>query len=221
MEKKGTMHLGEKVMISDPCYGLNTWCQGVLENVLPGEYECSARRRDNGYWGGRVDAIKVVHRNYINEPLNEHMEEFAIGVDSGQAGIFDYEYYEQYHTDANDREHVNDNWYKMCCDTTSYTIENPNFKPFNWDEYGPFDELNDADDADRLIELMKKFRQYRESDNAWRRITKPDAGVIDGHGFVSSSGDGDGCYNCWTAQNADGKTVSIRVEFVYDGEEEE
>ena len=35
---KTTIKLGNKVMVSDPCYGLDTWCQGVLENVLPGNY---------------------------------------------------------------------------------------------------------------------------------------------------------------------------------------
>lgn len=32
----GTFSLGTKVMVSDPCYKLNTWCQGVLENVKSG-----------------------------------------------------------------------------------------------------------------------------------------------------------------------------------------
>ena len=35
--------LNSKVMISDPCYGLNTWCQGIIEGVLPGNYNCKAK----------------------------------------------------------------------------------------------------------------------------------------------------------------------------------
>ena len=51
------IQLGEKVMVSDPCYGLNTWCQGVLENVLPGDYRCNIEYSDEGDWGMRVSAI--------------------------------------------------------------------------------------------------------------------------------------------------------------------
>ncbi len=29
------IELGDKVMVSDPCYDLDIWCQGVLENVKP------------------------------------------------------------------------------------------------------------------------------------------------------------------------------------------
>ena len=110
------IRLGNKVMVSDPCYGLNTWCQGVLENVLPGIYDCEVEYSDEGDWGVRVSAIEVVHEDcgiYRFE-----MADFAVGVDSGQAGIFDYEYYAQHHTDCTERPHVDDDWYDRVCDIT-------------------------------------------------------------------------------------------------------
>lgn len=112
-----TIRLGSKVMVSDPCYGMDTWCQGVLENVLPGDYQCHVEYSGEGVWGRRVAAIEVVHRDY-DGVIKYEPEYFDVGVDSGQAGIFDYEYYTQYHDHANKYPHVNDDWYDMVCKIT-------------------------------------------------------------------------------------------------------
>lgn len=172
-ENKGVITLGEKVMVSDPCYGLGTWCQGVLENILPGQYDCVMERSDEGDWGMRVSAIEVTHFDYKGKFLALHLEKFYVGVDSGQAGIFDYEYYAKHHMDSTERPHVDDNWYDRVCDKT--------------------------------------YTDYF------------DGNTIDSLGFVSSSGYGDGGYDCWTGRNEDGKIVCIRVEFIseYDEEEED
>ena len=116
---KGTIRLGSKVMVSDPCYGLNTWCQGVLENVLPGTYDCYVEHSDEGDWGIRVSAIEITHISYKDKPI-EYIDpqDFEVGVDSGQAGIFDYKYYKKYHSDAKERPHVDDNWYDTVADIT-------------------------------------------------------------------------------------------------------
>lgn len=106
------IRLGNKVMVSDPCYELGTWCQGVLDNVLPGTYDCEVEYSDEGAWGERVAAIEVVHQDCgISAYEAEH---FTVGVDSGQAGIFDYDYYAQYHTD----DECDDDWYDRVCDIT-------------------------------------------------------------------------------------------------------
>ena len=105
--------LENKVMVSDPCYGLNTWCQGVLENVLPGTYDCEVEYSDEGDWGTRVAAIEVTHQDY-DGIIRFEPEDFEVGVDSGQAGIFDYDYYCKYHTD----DDVNDDWYDKVCKIT-------------------------------------------------------------------------------------------------------
>ena len=110
------IRLGNKVMVSDPCYGLNTWCQGVLENVLPGIYDCRVEYSDEGAWGERVSAIEVIHADCGIRIYEE--ADFEVGVDSGQAGVFDYEYYCKYHTDDNDRNHVDDDWYDKVYDIT-------------------------------------------------------------------------------------------------------
>lgn len=98
--------LENKVVVSDPCYELDTWCAGTLTNVLPGEYNCDIVKKTNRC-GERVSHLYAIHSDY-NVDLNDIKEEqdFEVGVDSGTAGIFDYEYYAIYHIGRTD-----DQWY--------------------------------------------------------------------------------------------------------------
>ncbi len=208
---KGIITLGNKVMVSDPCYGLNTWCQGVIENVLPGNYDCNVEYKDEGDWGIRVSAIEVTHIDYDRCMFDEEREAFDVGVDSGQAGIFDYDYYVKFHSDQSVRPHVDDDWYDKCGGLTYYHEKNPNYEPFDWVKY------KDCD-AD---ELHKAFTEYNSSDRSMRYFGRLDGNTIDGLGLVSSSGFGDGGYECWTCKNDDGKVISIRVEFITDRYDDE
>lgn len=202
---KTTIRLGNKVMVSDPCYGLGTWCQGILENVLPGNYNCEVEYSDEGDWGERVSAIEVVHENYDRSTEFEP-ENFEVGVDSGQAGIFDYDYYTKYHSDSTVRDHVDDDWYDRVCNLTCINVKNPNYEEFDWD-------------ADNCFE---RYQKYSGSEKCFKYIQKLTANSIDERGFVSSSGFGDGGYICWTSRDNDGHIIAIRVEFItgYDEEEE-
>lgn len=79
--------LSENVMVSDPCYSLDTWCQTKLDNVLPGLYNVEVDKHDEGTgWGVRVSSITVIHEDYVDDgDWEQHSE---CGVDSGQCGIF-------------------------------------------------------------------------------------------------------------------------------------
>ena len=79
--------LSENVMVSDPCYTPDTWCQTKLDNVLPGLYNVEVERHDEGTgWGVRVSSITVIHKDYTDtDDWEQHSE---CGVDSGQCGIF-------------------------------------------------------------------------------------------------------------------------------------
>lgn len=110
LEYIGTVSLGTKVMVSDPCYKLNTWCQGVLENVKSGIWEAYLKMIDTEIWGIRVAELITISSEHCEDYLaimDEH-QEFEVGVDSGCAGIFDYEYYCKCHTD----EDNNEDWYE-------------------------------------------------------------------------------------------------------------
>lgn len=204
---KGFIALDNKVMVSDPCYGMNTWCQGVVDNVLKGNYKCTVETSDEGEWGRRVSAIKVVHEDYVKKFLEYSKENFEVGVDSGQAGIFDYEYYKKYHSDDNEAEHVNDDWYWRVCEITESRIKNPNYEEFDYEKH-----------KDDFIEAHV---EYMKSNKSYPYLTINDGNTIDGLGFASSSGYGDGGYCCWTAHNEEGKIVAILVEYITEDNEEE
>ena len=78
--------LSENVMVSDPCYSLDTWCQTKLNGVLPGKYNVDVQKSDEGDWGTRVSSITVIHEDY--EDTDDWEQHSECGVDSGQCGIF-------------------------------------------------------------------------------------------------------------------------------------
>lgn len=116
---KGDIVLGTSVMVSDPCYSIGTWCQGVVGNVVPGTYKCYVEHCQDSFWGDRVSAIEVVHADYNHSELDYVETNFEVGVDSGQAGIFNYNYYKKYHEDDNGHKRLNDDWYDKVCGLTS------------------------------------------------------------------------------------------------------
>lgn len=89
------IQLGNKVMVSDPCYSVGTWCQKVVNNVWPGNYSVFCKKVDVGGWGNRVSMLMAVHEDHVSTPLKWKREgsRGIIGVDSGQAGIFDMSTY--------------------------------------------------------------------------------------------------------------------------------
>lgn len=107
---KTTIELGNVVMVSDPCYEDPTWCQAKLDNVLPGKYIVACEKSDTGDWGIRNSKLMAIHQDYatrlpqedaeiwtdpcpLHTTLNWELAPFEIGVDSGQAGIFDINSY--------------------------------------------------------------------------------------------------------------------------------
>lgn len=157
--------LKDKVQITDPCYDADVWCTGTLTNVKPGQYVC-----EPDYTDGRVASIEAVHRNYDSDSLIWHAMDFEVGVDSGQAGIFDYD---DFIAHVEERDYDSGDWYSQCCDLTS---------------------------------------------------NEDMCGIINGVGFVSESGYGDGGYTCYTAKNEAGQIVGIKIVFIesdYDDDEDE
>lgn len=88
-----TIKLGTEVIVSDPCYEIPTWCQAVVENVLPGDYVVEVDKSNQGDWGIRVATLKATHKDYLDGDFSLNEFPAEIGVDSGQAGIFSKETY--------------------------------------------------------------------------------------------------------------------------------
>lgn len=119
--------LSENVMVSDPCYSLDTWCQTKLNNVLPGKYNVDVQKSDEGDWGTRVSSITIIHEDY--EDTDDWEQHSECGVDSGQCGIFcmtgyrNDELSEGITTPENDfvlsyNDNEGDKWYEKMCKFT-------------------------------------------------------------------------------------------------------
>lgn len=111
------------ITISDPCYGLNTWCQAENIEFPNGRYYTDYVMSNDSEWGARIAEIEIYstdlsEQDKSNISWTEINKE--IGVDSGQAGIFDAEYYKKYHTDPNgeNKDYVDDDWYDEVCNLT-------------------------------------------------------------------------------------------------------
>lgn len=104
MKNLGTIKLGSKVMISDPCYGTIVWCNRVV-NVKEGTYNCFVDI-DKCNSNSLVTSLRVVHSDYPKKRCTELIA--YAGVDSGTCGIYDNEYYEKWHGE----QEVDEKWYQ-------------------------------------------------------------------------------------------------------------
>ena len=225
----GTIELNNKVRISDPCYNIDTWCAGTLEDVLQGKYNCYMQHVDCKDWGIRVASIEVKHNDYPDVEPTE-ITNIDVGVDSGQAGIYDLDYFIKNREDKNG----DDTWYWKVCDKTYVYMDNPQYKPFEetelWkDEFKEFHELfnekKDSShiDASIIINYFKAWREYISKSCAYKQKNMFTASTLDNKCIVSSSGDGDGSYTCLIGRNKEGKIVSIKIDYYYnryEGDEE-
>lgn len=158
----GKIKLNDTVMVSDPCYKVGVWCQGEINNVLEGEYNVFISEDD-----GRIKELIVSHDKYPEievEDINIE-QSFEVGVDSGNAGIFDYKYY----YDTHEEDDILDEWY-----------DNMHAELFD----------------NRYSKNWLFFRNY---------------------GVITSSGYGDGCYYCYTAEH-DNKVMAIKIVFIDEGD---
>lgn len=163
----GTCILGEEVRISDPCYSLDVWCAGTLSNVLAGEFVCFLQQAVTGkdYYDMddiRVAKIEVRHKDYLDINPTE-LTDIHVGVDSGQAGIFDLAYYKRYHSNTE----INDAWYKQICELTAKYVENTQIVPFIKSKfYKPeFDIAIEIDSKGGLNETDRHIAVYKHKNN--------------------------------------------------------
>lgn len=126
----GKFKLNGKAVISDPCYSLDSG--NVIKNVWPGIYHAFQRECTAGVWGRRVSRLIAVHENFLGAVRydasdKDDLETFFsgvtceegedAGVDSGQMGIYDYDYFRQ---NESQRDYHNpSDWYRRVCDTTT------------------------------------------------------------------------------------------------------
>lgn len=189
-----TIELGKKVIISDPGYNMDTWCIGILNDVLPGTYECFYEIIEDNSWGRRIVSIEVKNKNYEFYDFSENLDA-EIGVDSGQCGIYDYDYFKQ----NNQKE----DWYGQICNLTYIEEENPNYKNFYESKYY-FDQ-----------DIDKEYQKYVDDEEISRMFfSRFAADTFEDKCLVSSSGYGDGLYDAFVERNNDGKIIGIKISFI-------
>lgn len=133
------------VACSDPCYEY----PDVMTSAKNGKWMVKIDKQDCGNWGCRVSRMLVHHEDFSPIGKRYTIKNSVIGVDSGQAGVFDASVYGR------------DGFYDSCCSAT----------------------------------LGKQgFGHVRK-------------------GFVTSSGYGDGGYDCVIYKEGE-KAVAIEVTFI-------
>ena len=166
------------IVVSDPCYDMDTWCRGNIDNVKNGKWTATIETSNEGAWGNRVAALIIKHADHKSADADRQEKLNAdIGVDSGQCGFYDLPIFREKNNvpaDAKLASYIDEEdgkWYSMCCAAT----------------YG---------DHGR------------------------DAGIIPG-GVVSSSGFGDGSYECFVDKDENGQVTGATLIFIGEDEEEE
>lgn len=167
-----TIEINDYAIIADPCYSMY---MGLLKIPMKsGKYRVGCTAKHYGSGCTYVSKLWVMHesvqsylelteegdKKYRPAILTKDDVKESIGVDSGQAGIFDYSYFASKHDKMLDPE-----WYFRVCNRTS------------------------GDDG------------------------KLPWGTIDNRGVVSSSGIGDGGYECHFAFNSEGERVFAEIDY--------
>ena len=101
LKRLGTMTLGNKVDITDPCYNKDVWCRMTVD-CEPGEYNGYVFVSDEDGWGMRVSEICISKSEHLWD-INDMEHIGDIGVDAGMAGFFNNK------PDFND-----DEWDELC-----------------------------------------------------------------------------------------------------------
>ncbi len=113
-------------IVSDPCYAIgNVYIQGQLENVQIGDWVAEVIKlveEDGDEAIAEITAKHVSINSGDNIDIDWNKCKYVIGVDSGQAGIFDRQYYNCDEHSKESQESNNDfgesDWYYLCCDIT-------------------------------------------------------------------------------------------------------
>src|SRR5690606_29750857 len=78
------------LVVSDPCYGRDVWCQGQLDGVKCGAWQARVARVEETGWGTRNTELLVHLAGETLWSAGSWTEApFQVGVDSGRAGFWD------------------------------------------------------------------------------------------------------------------------------------
>lgn len=153
----GIIRIDGSMTISDPCYEPGIWCALQME-VVPGWYRCYAEYADISDWGRRITSLTAVREDYADniDALDWDIAGDA-GVDSGQMGIYDTEYFKDNQPD--DDYDNPDSWYRQVCDLTcdlTYNEEEKHLDASIIDERGCVSASGYGDGCYEVISYINK-----------------------------------------------------------------
>ena len=207
------IELSDHVMVSDPCYDTDTWCNGDIIDVRPGTWHTKALYRN-----GLCTDLVTWHSD-MEEPSFDQFKktDIIVGVDSGQAGIYDYQHFA--------KNCKNEDWYE-----SMFTGEYSETIPLTPLEKRCHDELkqlfpNGETESDELIvqffELRPEFKIKYDIDIMHFQVNLNgyktgyvDTLSTDAHSVVSQTGYGDGSYDCYVARNDQNQIIAIRINYI-------
>jgi hypothetical protein len=123
--------LPKDVIITDPCYSKDTWCQVILHNVKPGRYYIDIYP-NSGYDLSNGHAFLLTHENYLRDIHPRKLHKTPLGMDSGQIGVYPLEFYgdESLNLPVKDKYQAyihKDSWYFAHCSEDMWNIINNDF----------------------------------------------------------------------------------------------
>lgn len=115
-----------KLVIADPCYRLdeNSVIMGVIAPARQGTWHAQGTMVELDGWGDVYARLLACHVSVQGreEELDWLKCPFFVGVDSGQAGIFDHGLYRRFSL-GEEREQDDGPWYEACCDLSTGDYE--------------------------------------------------------------------------------------------------
>lgn len=189
---------GDKIIATDPCYEKDSDSNYVINNCMPGIWRAVAVLTDDTEgWGCRVSYLMVSRENFESFKTKQETVRDIIGVDSGQAGFFDYNFYPVGKREGggfNDPVSDFDLFYDKCCTATLGKRQ-----------------------AD-VVELTHHIAFGNPTEGVKGLVVRND--TVQKMGAVSSSGYGDGVYNLTLWKDGVGKVLAARIDFLNKEEED-
>lgn len=208
--------------VTDPCYDMETWCAGTLENVRNGLWHAhvgyhkdSLDMEMNAKWrANRVEELEKakggVMESYYAEKLKEYDEASAAYI-----GRVAYIHIVQADTLTDQFNHelpLSDSFELTGIDVG---VDSGQAGFFDLEKYA----LAVSDKGERRADRGQTFEEFYDS-VCDLTLDRKSFGVVP-FGCVSSSGYGDGGYECYVRRNEVGEAVEALIVFIGEYEEEE
>lgn len=227
--------LSNHVIVTDPCYKIDSWCNGELTNIKPGVYHTKATYADINGWGRRCTSLILWHES-VDEPTEYEHTDIPVDVDSGQAGVIDFPYFKKLEKDEDRKERWYDN-----IDTATYVRKPVSEQLILVIQEGEklhkqaVDALNNyfkAKEDNNLQSAAAFFIEYKNADRELQKLLRNNgldtqslddykttpmfayALWTDEHAAITGSGYGDGSYDCFIAKDGD-QIVGIKLDYFY------